>query len=170
MCFICGIAPRIIGLQTKAIDGFEDASVIVIRIPKSWNSPHMVTFKNHSRFYSRNSAGKYPLDVTEIRSAFIASDSLAERIKLFRTERISKIIADETPVQLEANPKIVLHLVSIASFTLGTNVNLNLVRNENNSSSLKPINSDHSTGWNQRYNLDGIVKFLNSIKTPTSYS
>jgi len=76
-----GIAPRIIGLQTKAIDGFSDGCVIVIRIPKSWNYPHMVTYKNHSRFYSRNSAGKYPLDVTEIRSAFIASESLTENTK-----------------------------------------------------------------------------------------
>ena len=165
-----GIAPRIIGLQTKVIDGFPDGSVIVIRIPKSWNSPHMVTFKNHSRFYSRNSAGKYPLDVTEIRSAYIASESLAERIREFRIERITNIIADETPVQLESNPKIVLHVVPIASFTLGTNVNVNLVRNENNSSSLKPINSSHSTGWNQRYNFDGIVKFLRGIQTPVSYS
>lgn len=40
-----GIEPRIIGLQTQAINGFPDGSVIVIRIPKSWNSHHMVIFK-----------------------------------------------------------------------------------------------------------------------------
>jgi len=119
-----GVAPRIVGLQTKAVDGFADGSVIVIRVPKSWNSPHMVTFKNHSRFYSRNSAGKYPLDVTEIRSAFIVSESLPERIRQFRTERIAKIIADETPVPLQSNPKIVLHVLPLASLTSGTHIDL----------------------------------------------
>ncbi|MBW4598014.1 MAG: ATP-binding protein [Brasilonema angustatum HA4187-MV1] len=158
------IAPRIVGLQTKAIDGFADGSVIVIRVPQSWNSPHMVTFKNHSRFYSRNSAGKYPLDVTEIRSAFIVSESLTERIRQFRTERIAKIIADETPVQLEHNSKIVLHLLPIGCFTSGTSIDVNLTAN--NPSNLQPISS---YGYNQRYNFDGIVKYF-SIHPPISSS
>ncbi|MHC5824518.1 MAG: AlbA family DNA-binding domain-containing protein, partial [Nostoc sp.] len=159
-----GVAPRIVGLQTKAIDGFADGSVIVIRVPKSWNSPHMVTFKNHSRFYSRNSAGKYPLDVTEIRSAFIVSESLPERIRQFRTERIAKIIADETPVPLQSNPKIVLHVLALASLTSGISIDVNLAAN--NPSSLQPITS---SSWNQRYNFDGIVKY-SSIQPPTSSS
>ena len=159
-----GIAPRIVGLQTKAIDGFQDGSVIVIRIPKSWNSPHMVTFKNLSRFFSRNSAGKFQLDVTEIRSAFIASESLAERIRQFRIERIAKIIADETPVLLEPLPKIVLHVLPIASFTSGTNIDVNFV--VNNYSSLQPITS---SGCNQRHNFDGFVRHF-SIQPSISYS
>ena len=31
----------------------------------------MTTFKNASKFYARNSAGKYQLDVGELRTAFI---------------------------------------------------------------------------------------------------
>lgn len=159
-----GVAPRIVGLQTKAIDGFADGSVIVIRVPQSWNSPHMVTFKNHSRFYSRNSAGKYPLDVTEIRSAFIVSESLPERIRQFRTERIAKIIADETPVPLQSNPKIVLHVLPIACLTSGTSIYVNLA--VNSSSILKPITSD---SLNQRYNFDGLVKY-SLAQPPNSFS
>ena len=59
----------------------------------------MVTFKKTSRFYTRNSAGKYQMDVGELRSAFAASELLGERMHRFRTERLSKIIAGETPVQ-----------------------------------------------------------------------
>jgi hypothetical protein len=160
-----GIAPRIVGLQTKPIDGFADGSVIVIRVPQSWNLPHMVTFRNQSRFYSRNSAGKYPLDVTEIRSAFIASESLAERIRQFRTERIAKINADETPVPLEHNPKIVLHVLPIACLTSGTNIDVNLA--SKNYSSLQPITSSYS--WNHRYNFDGIVTYP-GISSANDYS
>jgi len=52
-----GIAPRIAGLQLKAVSGFPRGPVILMRIPRSWAAPHMVTFRNLSRFYARNSAG-----------------------------------------------------------------------------------------------------------------
>ena len=96
-CIQDGIAPRIPGIQIRPVDEFAEP-VIIIRIPKSWNSPHMVTLKGVSHFYSRNSTGKYQLDIDEIRAAFIASESLAQRIKEFRIDRISKLVADETPV------------------------------------------------------------------------
>jgi len=110
------IAPRL-KVQLRAIEGFENNSfVLVIRIPQSFAAPHMVTYKKSSRFFSRNSAGKYPLDVDEIRSAFIASEALPERIRNFRADRLSKIIACETPVLLKEGPKIITHLVPIFSF------------------------------------------------------
>lgn len=77
-----GVEPRIPGIQTKAIKGFPNGPVILSRIPKSWASPHMITFQRWSRFYSRTSNGKYPLDVSEIRSAFSLSESVGEKILL----------------------------------------------------------------------------------------
>ena len=80
------IDPRIPAVQVKDIKGFEkngDGFIILIRIPQSFASPHMVTFQNSSRFYSRNSAGKFQLDVHEIQNAFLATDSQAERIRSF---------------------------------------------------------------------------------------
>ena len=62
-----GIEPRIPGCRIRSIDGFASGPVLVIRIPKSWAAPHMVTFKNLSRFFTRTSAGKQQLDVGEIR-------------------------------------------------------------------------------------------------------
>ena len=44
--------------------------IVLVRIPRSWVSPHMVTHKGTSRFFARNSAGKYQLDVSELRTAF----------------------------------------------------------------------------------------------------
>lgn len=64
--------PRIPGISMRAVPLKGKRFVIVIRIPKSWASPHMIT-KGSSKFYSRNSAGKYPLDVFEIRTAFNVS-------------------------------------------------------------------------------------------------
>jgi predicted HTH transcriptional regulator len=52
---LSGTEPRIPGIQVKPITGFNNAPVIIMRIPKSWAGPHMVTFQNCSRFYSPNS-------------------------------------------------------------------------------------------------------------------
>ncbi|MDV3348326.1 ATP-binding protein [Leptothoe sp. LEGE 181152] len=58
-----GISPRIVGIQIRGIKTNEaDPKVIIIRIPKSWNSPHMVIYKSKSRFHARNNAGKYHMD------------------------------------------------------------------------------------------------------------
>ena len=92
------IEPRI-PVQVKEVDGFGadgDGFIIFVRIPQSFASPHMVTFKNSSKFYSRNSSGKFQLDVHEIRNAFLATDSQADRIRSFLQDRLAKIIADET--------------------------------------------------------------------------
>lgn len=90
-----GIDPRVPGVRTKAIEGFPKGPVLVMWIPKSWSSPHMVIYKNHSRFYSRSSNGKYPLDVAEIRSAITLSESLPDRIRRLRDDHIAKIVAGE---------------------------------------------------------------------------
>ena len=108
-----GIAPRIrFDIQPAPV---TSGNVVVIRIPQSWSAPHMVTFKNYSRFYARNSAGKYQLDVTDLRSAFTLSEATTERIRNFRLDRIAKIAADETPIKLSAGAKLVLHVVPIGA-------------------------------------------------------
>jgi predicted HTH transcriptional regulator len=108
-----GIRPRIAGIHMQAVGGFANGPVLLARIPKSYAAPHMVTFQEHSRFYSRNSKGKYPLDVGEIRVAFALSESLPERIRSFRTERLARIIADETPMPLRRVPILVLHIIPV---------------------------------------------------------
>jgi len=48
-----GIEPRISGIKIHPIKLSNGKVVVVIRIPKSWISPHRVTFKGHDKFYSR---------------------------------------------------------------------------------------------------------------------
>lgn len=101
-------------VQMQAIDGFPQGSVLIVRVPQSWAAPHML--KGSPRFYSRNSSGKHPLDLTEIRQAFLLSESIEERIRRFRDDRIARIVAGETPVPLEEGPKAVLHALPVAAF------------------------------------------------------
>ncbi len=161
-----GVEPRINGLQFKAIDGFSAGPVIILRIPKSWSSPHMVKLGD-SRFYSRNNAGKYALDVVQIRSAFAFSESLPERVRRFREERIARIVAEKTPiVLLSDHAKVVLHLVPIAA--LDSTTRLNMAPLQDKLEKLQPINA---TGWGYRHNLDGFLTYsgCGNLQTSTTY-
>jgi hypothetical protein len=151
-----GIAPRITSLRIKALEDFTKGPLIIIRIFKSWTPPHMITFKSHSRFYSRNSAGKYPLDVSEIRSAFALSESLPQRIRNFRDERIAKIVAEETPVPLNPCPKIILHILPIAALDPMTRLDIKIL--DRRGKDLQPI---YKSAQSSRYNFDGFLTYRN---------
>jgi len=114
------IEPRIPGMTMRAVLLSTSEVVIVVRVPHSWAQPHAVNYRRHWRFYSRNSAGKYPLDVSEVRAAFALSETLAERVRLFRTERLGKITAGETPVAVGENAKMVLHIIPFGAFDPST--------------------------------------------------
>ncbi len=151
-----GVQPRF-PFHVRAIDGYDvdgKGFIVLIRIPQSFASPHMVTFKNTSRFYCRNSAGKYQLDVHEIRNAFLATDSQAERIRNFIQDRLAKIMADETPVPLSTPHRLVLHLLPLNPFL--ARKRLDLANDHDLALNFRPIAAG---GWNDRYNLDGFVTY-----------
>ena len=161
-----GIEPRISGIRIKAIDNFESGPVILLRSPKSYLSPHMLKLGD-SRFYSRTNAGKQTLDVMQIRSAFSISESLPEKVRRFRDERIARIVAGETPIPLPDRPKIVLHLLPASSLDPATRVDFSVLTA--NHKLQEPINS-----WNgciPRFNLDGYLVHSNAGRpgAPVTY-
>ncbi len=159
-CIQTGIAPRLfrivethpVALPTK------QRYAIVIRIRKSWAAPHMVTFNNDAKFFSRNSRGKYQLDVSELRSAFLLSETVAEHIRTFRTERLSNIIAGEVPEALvESTPKIVLHIVPFGAFELSTKPDLGLLTQVGNVRLMEPLRLSSGGFPAPHYNFDGLL-------------
>jgi hypothetical protein len=146
----CGIAPRI-NVQTTLIA--ETKQAIIIRIRKSWAAPHMVTFKGLSKFYSRNSNGKYPLDVTELRAAFLLTDTIGERARHFRNNRLNKILSGETPLR-EKTPKTVLHLIPFGS--LDPSAKFDLSQLTADMTKLMSPGLERNIPWG-RYNFDGYL-------------
>jgi hypothetical protein len=110
-----GITPRITGIRFRPVPGFRAGPVLLCWIPKSWRAPHMVTFKNLSRFYARAANGNYQLDIDQIRDAFLRSETLRERIRRFRLDRLNTI-RDETLLPLFSPTRIILHLIPLATF------------------------------------------------------
>jgi predicted HTH transcriptional regulator len=68
-----GIGPRIWGVRSLPLQLRSGKHALVLRVPRSFSRPHVVTRKGHWRFYARSSAGKYPMDVGEVRQAFVLS-------------------------------------------------------------------------------------------------
>src|SRR6266404_6076792 len=121
---IDGSEPRIPRVEIAPIACTSGRHALVIRVHRSWLAPHRV--KLNDKFYGRNSAGKYPLDVTELRSAFVLSESTGEKIRNFRNERLLKIAAKETSVLLHNRPTIVIHVVPFD--ICGSSINRPLLR------------------------------------------
>jgi len=156
-----GVEPRIPGVGIREIPLKNKKVAIVIRVPRSWALPHMVTFKAHSRFYSRNSAGKYPLDVSEIRALFALSETTTERIRNFRVERLARIVARETPIVVNEGPKMVLHIIPLNAFDPAARFDVSpLGRNIP-----RPM---YTSSWDGRINFDGFLSFRKSHDSPSA--
>jgi hypothetical protein len=160
-----GIRPRIPGVLIRAVPVEADKFAIVIRVQKSWLRPHQVVFNNEFRFYSRASNGKYVVDVDELRNVFTLSETAAERIRNFRADRLAQLIANDTSVRLDANPRLVLHFVPLGAFVPGAKFDLRVLQDE--ASLLKPMRAG---SWNgPRYNFDGLYTSANREGLSYSY-
>ncbi len=147
-----GVEPRIQGIQWKQVDGFPKGAVMVMRVPKSLAGPHMVVFGGVSRFYSRNSTGKFPMDIGEIRAAFMETSSIGERLRNVRTQGLEYIITGRSPLGQRETPMIVVHVLPVSSLAGSSrDVTKDAARLQ---SQLAPIRARSCSG---RYNFDGYL-------------
>lgn len=125
-----GIEPNIpsSNIIIREIQISENSNIIIIRIFRSWLGPHRISFNKIHRFYSRDSNGRYLLDINELRSAFLLSETLTERIRRFRENRMSKVYANETPIPILSNPKVLIHIIPLSSFSPGQNIDVGKIK------------------------------------------
>jgi len=159
-----GIEPRIPGLGIRAVSLQTSKVVLIVRIPKSFALPHVVKYDGTFKFYSRTSAGKYQIDVAELRTLFALSETAVDRVKRFRMDRLSKIFADELPVQMIKNPKVVLHIVPVGAFESGVRLDLSAIADD--ISGTKPMGCG---SWDHRYNFDGLLNYGRGQNDAYSY-
>lgn len=169
------IVPNIYGMKFEPVDGFPKGKILVMEIPQSWNSPHMIDYKNTKReykenlfykreeyeyrenvFYYRGHKANIEMDYEDIKNAFILSEGLGDKMRNFRYDRLGRIITDETPVKLKPNPKVVLHIFPISAFKLTKSVDLSSLKlEENNKDFLDIVACELKTG-DPRFNFDGL--------------
>jgi hypothetical protein len=158
-----GLEPRLPRVDIHPVQLANGRYVFVLRVPKSWVSPHRV--RQNGRFYGRNSAGRYELDVGELRSAFTLSETIADRIRNFRTDRVAKVHGDETPVTLVEGGRLVFHLVPLLAFATPLNLDVAAVYDHDLGRQLLPLTGGSWTGFDEMFNLDGVVTYLGAYPT-----
>lgn len=161
-----GLEPRISGYSIKEIKKDQSTYFLIIRVPKSWISPHRVTFQNSSKFYGRNSNGKYELDVSELRNLFSLSDSISTKTKQFREERVTKLISEETSIKLTGKRIVALHIIPLLSLSQPQSYDIKIINTKREQA--KPLCAG---GWDVIYNFDGMISFNGHVGSDiTSYT
>lgn len=149
-----GLEPRIPNLQTRAVP-VQGGFVLVLRVPRSYVRPHRIIFGGRNRFVARSSAGKYDPNVAELRALFASGPDMAERMRAFRFDRTSRVVAGETVVPLLDSCFLVLHLVPFSHFAMPPAFSLTEVTHD----LFAPIGTSHAADW--RVNFDGFLTLSN---------
>jgi hypothetical protein len=145
-----GVEPRLAGVSVRPVPLQASVFAFVIRVPRSWSPPHRV--KSNSRFYGRNSAAKYALDVAQLRTAFTVSETITERTRSFRADRLLRMSSGETPAPMMEGGKVVLHIVPLNAFQMPPSFNLAALTRD--PGRLVPKNYP---GHAPRFNFDGFL-------------
>lgn len=117
------IDPPVFGVEFQPVK-VPEGWTLVVRVPRSWNPPHMVTFENDNRFYARDANGCVVMNLPEIREAVFAGKTVKDRIQQFRFQRLNAIRSGDLPWKAQAEPVAVLHALPFRSFVDEYQLNL----------------------------------------------
>ena len=147
------IRPHLHGIECVPVELSESNIAIVIYVPKSYARPHSFWDGNKDEFFMRYSNGITYMDIDDLRKEFLYANSIQDKIRQFRRDRISMIAANECIGNLGDRAKIIFHIIPEWSFELGNQIDL--LKLENNTR-FRPISA---SGWDYRYNADGYCIF-----------
>lgn len=148
-----GVQPRLAGVRMRAVPMAKGA-VLVVRIPRAWSPPHRVIAHRDNRFFGRNSRGKYPLDVPELRRVFAAGEAFHERVQGFRANRIHMLLSGEGPAKLPVGGHCVMHLVPFGAFSGEEKFSGPWLAEKWGILSPSP-----GAAWNHRFNFEGFLGY-----------
>ena len=162
------IRPHLHGIECVPVVLEDNNIAIVISIPKSYARPHSFWDGNKDEFFMRHVNCIMYMDIDDLRKEFLYTSGLQDKIKEFKRERISLILANECVGDLGNLAKLVIHIIPEWSFELGNIVDLKQLYMN---SSVHPLSG---SSWNYRYNADGYCIFgasrlLHYIPTYTQF-
>lgn len=162
------IRPHLHGIECVPVELEDNNIAIVISIPKSYARPHSFWDGNKDEFFMRHVNGIMYMDIDDLRKEFLYTNGLQDKIREFKRERISLILANECVGDLGNLAKLVIHIIPEWSFELGNIVDLKQLYMN---SSVHPLSGN---SWNYRYNADGYCIFgtsnlLHNISTYTQF-
>lgn len=160
------IRPHLHGVECIPVELNENNIAIVISVPKSYARPHSFWDGNKDEFFIRYANGITYMDIDDLRKEFLYSNGIQDKIRQFRKDRISMILANECVGDLGTDAKLVFFLIPEWSFELGNTIDFGYLENN---SQFCPLSV---TRWDDRYNADGycIYGMDNESKSVNTYT
>lgn len=153
------IRPHLHGIECVPVELEEDSIAIVISVPKSYARPHSFWDGNKDEFFIRYANGITNMDIDDLRKEFVYSSVLQDKIRQFRKDRISLILANECVGDLGNDGKIVFHIVPEWSFELGNTVDFNKLYRHRG---FHPLSGSI---WSYSFNADGYCIYGSDSET-----
>ncbi|MFN3242957.1 MAG: helix-turn-helix domain-containing protein [Planctomycetota bacterium] len=158
------IEPRIGNfVRIQAVQGsWADGPVYVIKVDRTWNPPHSVTSSERRTFYRRSGANSEPMDMNQIRDAFSAAATLADRARAFHRERVQLVLSGKTTFPLvQERGRSIVHVLPLSFFASGERLPLDNVP-------LLCPSSGAGGSWSPVPNFDGRIAYAGRPEA-TSY-
>lgn len=162
------IRPHLHGIECIPVEIDNDSIAIVISVPRSYARPHSFWNGSKDEFFMRYANGIMYMDIDDLRKEFLYTNGLQDKLREFKRDRISLILANECVGNLGNLAKLVIHIIPEWSFDLGNVVEL---KQFEENCFVRPLSG---SGWDYRYNADSYCIFgsdysTNLIKTYTQF-
>ena len=151
-----GLEPQFGGVEFKAVE-MQGGFVLLMGIEGSIASPHRVTYRNDSRFWTRGNSGKAQMSIQELRRAFMQKHEWQKEVEDFRHERLLKIYRGDIIPGLWSSCSLVLH-----AFPLGR---LDTMRSAQEvKKAAGPFRDGIYRELSTTFNLDGFLMFQELVR------
>lgn len=149
-----GLQPSLRGLQFRWLSKPDGSHILILRIPRSWVRPHAVSMNSEFRVSTRTASGKTPLPFKEIADMIIGSNTMIERVRGLRKERIELLKHGDLPINVPPSV-VMLQMVPADSFESGNRLSAGLLDESSRRYSCTPLGS---RGFlKSRFNFDGVL-------------
>ena len=127
------VEPRITGIRFKDVALERGDFALVMRVPRSFDGPHLFRYKqqregdrrtSHFRFVLRSDTLIQDMDYSQLRDAFGRTATLVERASGFRQQRLTLMEQGHLMPDMAAGPKICLHLVPLSGLVAGQRLDI----------------------------------------------
>ncbi|HTR85318.1 MAG TPA: ATP-binding protein [Reyranella sp.] len=153
------LQPRLTGYQIIHQEVSAGRHVFLVRVPQSFRAPHSIG--SGKGFYYRTNSGRDPMNVDQVREAFLNSAGLESQLEAFRNKRVS-LIESAPPLPLAGGgPLVVLHVLPVVGAS--RRVVVDVIRDKD------VLLGDDPPGFRNAFaamNFDGCYMAIGSISRP----
>lgn len=143
------IEPKLFNVLYRALKVGDDKYIVLVKIPNSISSPHIVWFKKSGKFFKRINSNKIQLDVYDIKNAFLESDDILKQKRTMLVDRINEIRTLSFIPNLDIDGSTLIHIIPINN----KQIDLKIIK-DSLGTTLIPIGY---SGWGTNFNYEGVL-------------